>query len=361
MKTVVKSCVLTLVAGLLPILTGTSPAVAETKRDPRAVAVVQAMEAAVLPEGAWDKIAGLRFTQAYKHADQTTGEFHYTWDLKSGRVRVDGKGDDGGERIVIFDLPTRKGEGWVHVFFKVPPAAGHETDEPVESSQWFHPPGPPQKAYLKFGYEHYLTDTYWLLLPLKLKDPNVELRYVGEQELDGEPHDIVKAVFPQDLGLRTGDTYWLFINQKTHLIDRWDYPPPPPESDEPHPAPIKSLVRTKNPPVRATTSAGAHAPAGSGKVASASKVEVARAADKGASPAAAEAALVMPKGMVTWLWKGWKAFGPLQVSTLRSQPDTQDSVTFDVEILSSMPANTFVTPTKPHVRELADAQGTASK
>ena len=260
------------------------PASAKAHQDPRAVALIDAMEKAVDPERSWNKIAGLRFTQTYRHDDQITGEFRHTWDIKSGLYRVQGKAKDGGERDVIFNPATRKGEGWTQAFIPILPEKGKPMPPggPPMVGRWFHPPGGPQTAYLKFGYERYLNDTYWFLLPLKLKDPRIGLELETEESIDGEPHDVVRVVLPKELELTAGRTFWIYVNRKTHLIDQWEYPT---EVTSPQPASRKD-----------------------------------------------------PRHKTTWLWQDWKSFGPFHLSALRFDPATGDAVGYkDVEVLSSIP------------------------
>ena len=268
----------------------------KAERDPHAVELVTALEKAVAGDGAWDKIAGLSFTQTYRHDGNISGEFRHTWDIRKSLFRVQGKADDGGERDVIFNPTTRLGEGWVQVFIN--PPADMKAQYPSPIVKWFHPPGPPQAAYIKFGYERYLNDTYWLLFPLKLRDPRIELTYEGEEALDGDTHDVVKVVLPTELELTTGRTYWIYLNRKTHLIDKWLYP---------------SLVT---------------------------------APQKGARRDPAHAK--------SWVWQDWKEFGPFKLSTQRVDPATNDAVIYkDIEILKTIPEKAFEPPSKPRSAELA--------
>ena len=69
----------------------------------------------------------------------------------------------------------------------------------------------------------WVNDTYWLLMPYKLRDPGVSLAYAGEERGEsGATYDKVKLSF-DNVGLTPKDNYWVWVNRDTGLVDRWDY------------------------------------------------------------------------------------------------------------------------------------------
>ncbi len=78
------------------------------------------------------------------------------------------------------------------------------------------------KELLERGYGTWVNDTYWLLMPYKLKDPGVSLSYVGDEMIDGKTYDKLLLSFPA-VGLTPGDRYWAYVDRGTHLMDRWAY------------------------------------------------------------------------------------------------------------------------------------------
>jgi hypothetical protein len=76
-----------------------------------------------------------------------------------------------------------------------------------------------------------------------------------------------------------------------------------------------------------------------------------------AAPSSGQAAK-LPAGMVSWFWREYEAFGPLHLSTVRYKTQNEISVTYSVEVLSSMPESSFATPTTPRVKELLDTKAT---
>ncbi len=79
-----------------------------------------------------------------------------------------------------------------------------------------------EQKYIDQAYARFINDSYWLLMPLKLKDPGVKLEYAGETQRGGQTYDLVHVSFGE-VGLTPGDHYWAYINRRTHLMDRWAY------------------------------------------------------------------------------------------------------------------------------------------
>jgi len=72
----------------------------------------------------------------------------------------------------------------------------------------------------KAAYARWVNDSYWLLAPLKLKDPGVQLRYQGREG----KFEVLRLSFAK-VGLTPGDQYNFYIDPATHLVQRWDYMP----------------------------------------------------------------------------------------------------------------------------------------
>jgi hypothetical protein len=82
--------------------------------------------------------------------------------------------------------------------------------------------GDEAKKYLEQGHAVWVNDTYWLLMPYKMKDPGVVLALDGVEKKGGEAWDKVRLTF-DNVGLTPRDKYWAYVNRKTGLVDRWDY------------------------------------------------------------------------------------------------------------------------------------------
>jgi hypothetical protein len=161
--------------------------------DPAAAAVVDALTQALGGEAAWDGTHYLHWTFA--------GRRTHTWDKWTGRHRLEGKTKEGESYVVLDNINTREGTAFVNG----KPAAGEQAKKLVEGS-----------------YGAWVNDTYWLLMPYKLKDHGVNVTYAGKDEIEGKGYDKLALSFGQ-VGLTPGDHYWAWINRDTHLMDRWAY------------------------------------------------------------------------------------------------------------------------------------------
>jgi hypothetical protein len=75
---------------------------------------------------------------------------------------------------------------------------------------------PPADGDGKSAYQRWTNDTYWLLMPLKLKDGGITLTAP-------EPNTLHLSF--RGVGLTPGDQYNVYVNSKTHLPEKWDYLP----------------------------------------------------------------------------------------------------------------------------------------
>jgi len=182
--------VLTLSLALAPTL----PAAAEQgTADERAAAVAARAMEALGGEEAWAKTRYLSFGFA--------GRRWHWWDRATGRHRVEGTDQEGARWVVLHDLDSREGEAWIGG----EKAAGEQAAELLENA-----------------YGAWVNDTYWLLVPYKLRDPGVTLAYDREATLDGKTYDVLALSFAH-VGLTPGDRYWVYIDRDTGLMDRWEY------------------------------------------------------------------------------------------------------------------------------------------
>ena len=64
------------------------------------------------------------------------------------------------------------------------------------------------------------TNFYWFTMFFKLLDPGVNHEFLGNKKVDGKSYDLVKITFGDDVG-DAQDTYVLFINKDTGLVDQF--------------------------------------------------------------------------------------------------------------------------------------------
>ena len=79
-------------------------------------------------------------------------------------------------------------------------------------------------ADAKAAYARWVNDSYWLLMPLKLKDRGVTVTSDGTKEMAGAKRDLLHLSFGQ-VGLTPNDQYRLYVDPSSKLVTYWDYMP----------------------------------------------------------------------------------------------------------------------------------------
>ena len=79
------------------------------------------------------------------------------------------------------------------------------------------------KKYVERGVSIWINDSYWLLMPFKLKDSGVTLKYLGEQASpEGKPTDVLQMTF-ENVGRTPDNKYKVYVDKETHLVSQWEY------------------------------------------------------------------------------------------------------------------------------------------
>ena len=199
----------------------TTTTTATTPPSPLPVGEADALSASIAKQltdamgghAAWEQLPYLRFDFVVVSDGQERARFRHWWDKRRGRVRVEGPDDKGQTVAAVFGLADRKGISFTDGM--------PDTDSTAMAS------------HIQNGYERWVNDTYWLMMPFKLRDPGTHLKHARtETGASGETHDVLELSFSPGVGLTSEDRYWLFVNRATHLIDRWEFvltgrePPP---------------------------------------------------------------------------------------------------------------------------------------
>lgn len=161
--------------------------------DAKAVELAAKVMESLGGEENWNNTRFIRFTFIKRRT-------HY-WDKWNGRHRLEGENREGKPYLVLHNINSHEGRAFLD---------GEELQ------------GEARDAMLKDAYAAWVNDTYWLLMPYKMRDPGVTLKYDGEEEIDGRMYDKVVLTF-QSVGLTPGDRYWAYINRRTMMMDRWAY------------------------------------------------------------------------------------------------------------------------------------------
>ena len=201
---------------------GTTPSAPQvfdpSRSDPRAIAVTDLVMAALGGRQAWEDTRFLYFAFAVERDGKRIAYRTHLWDRWDGRLRYESRGKDGTPFVVLIDVNSRLGDAY-----------GLPKETRAEGGAAPAAPATPlkmdaatAKPLLNEAYEAWINDTYWLLMPYKMKDPGVHLKYAGEETRDGEEYDLVELTF-EEVGLTPRDRYWGHVNRKTHVMDRWSY------------------------------------------------------------------------------------------------------------------------------------------
>ena len=177
-----------------------APALVRADSDPQAVKIADEVMAALGGKDAWDKTRYLRFDFGFTRDGKLQTRSH-TWDKWTGRYRLEGLDAEGKPFVVLMNVNTREGQAWVEGR-----KAGAEDE----------------KKRVERAYGAWINDTYWLLMPYKLRDPGVNLRYEGEAAEGGTTYDKLALSF-DNVGLTPKDRYWVWVNRGTKQVDRWDF------------------------------------------------------------------------------------------------------------------------------------------
>ncbi len=186
---------------------------APSQADAMSTGIIEELTTSMGGQQTWDRLPYLRFDFVVVQNGKEVARFKHWWDKQKGRCRVEGPDDKGRSVAAIFNLADKKGKAFVDGLVETDPAA--------------------VAGIIKDGYERWVNDTYWLVMPFKLRDPGTQVKHVRiDRNDDGTTHDVLALSFAPDVGLTPQDHYWLYVNRQTHLIDKWEYvltgqkPPP---------------------------------------------------------------------------------------------------------------------------------------
>ena len=82
----------------------------------------------------------------------------------------------------------------------------------------------PPDGEAKDAYARWVNDSYWLLAPLKIRDPGVKVEATGPKDLNGTSLETLQLSF-ENVGLTPTDRYLFYIDPQTKLPRAWDYLP----------------------------------------------------------------------------------------------------------------------------------------
>lgn len=182
-----------------------------TASDPKAVRIADQVMKGLGGEKAWNDLEGLRWSFGSSMNDTVRGvPRRHAWNKHTGMHRVDGVTRAGDKFTFIHHVGDSTGKAWMN-------------GVPIE--------GDSLKKLIARAQSLWINDTYWMLMPYKLRDPGVTLQLAGEAK-DGDTTWDKLALSFDHVGQTPGDRYWVFVNRANHRVEKWemvlqgDQPPP---------------------------------------------------------------------------------------------------------------------------------------
>jgi len=211
-----RSLRLGLAAGLVALLAGFTLGACSppsgTDSASRATALADRVMTALGGKQRWDSVHGLRWTFGSMLGDSVRSSRTHAWDRQTGQHRVEGVNRAGQHYVIIHTVgDTTSGMAWMD-------------GQRIEDADSLH-------KLVKRGEALWINDSYWFLMPYKLRDPGVTLESAGDTTMDGASFDRLALSFT-NVGLTPGDHYWVWVNRANQRVERWemvlegDAPPP---------------------------------------------------------------------------------------------------------------------------------------
>ncbi|MBA3649565.1 MAG: hypothetical protein H0W62_13620 [Chitinophagales bacterium] len=170
-----------------------SPIIGFTQQiDSRSSAVADSVMIALGGKQNWEKVHYLKWN--------FFGRRTIYWDKWTGDVRIEISGK---KLVILTNINSKKG----HVF--------RNTSELMQ---------PDSNAYfMDRGYKIWANDSYWLLMPFKLKDPGVNISYVGTSRDTLNNDCYVMEVTFNKVGVTPENMYHIYVDRKNYLVTQWEY------------------------------------------------------------------------------------------------------------------------------------------
>lgn len=122
------------------------------------------------------------------------------WDKETGRVRIEVPNDF---TVYLVDMEADTGRIMRY---------GEEVTDPDSVVK-----------YVEQAKKIWVNDSYWLLMPYKLKDSGVALTYAGEDTLQtGETAEVVQLQF-ENVGFTPQNKYHVYIDPQDQLVKQWAF------------------------------------------------------------------------------------------------------------------------------------------
>jgi hypothetical protein len=160
----------------------------------RAIQVADAVMQKLGGTAAWKQTLYLTWNHA--------GRRRYLWDRSGGQVRLERAGPRSGRPyVIVFHVEGGEGRAW------------REGEEVTEASEL--------EPMLEAARMEWIRDSWWLLLPYKLRDAGVSLRYQGEgQTEEGRAADVLEVTFA-DAAAAPASRCLVWVARESGMVEQW--------------------------------------------------------------------------------------------------------------------------------------------
>jgi hypothetical protein len=160
--------------------------------DARAVAIADEVMQAMGGRKAWDETRGLSWTFFNRRK--------LSWDKHAGTCRIEWL-----TKKQVIEVNLNNGTGTVV----------------LNDVNQTHPDS--LAKYLDIGKKVWINDSYWLVMPFKLKDTGVTLKYLGDAKTEsGEASDLLQLTFT-GVGVTPDNKYHVWVDKKSRLVTQWAF------------------------------------------------------------------------------------------------------------------------------------------
>lgn len=127
----------------------------------------------------------------------------HVWDKHQGDIRVEWSPRNSEESYVaLMNINTKQGRAWKD---------GAELE------------GEALEGALRRAEGAWINDSYWLVMPYKLKDSGVTLKYLGEKaDPEGNACDVLELTF-KEVGRTPQNKYHVFVDKASKMVVHWDF------------------------------------------------------------------------------------------------------------------------------------------
>lgn len=158
--------------------------------DPKAIEIADAVMRKMGGRENWDRTRYLTW--------RFFGRRLHVWDRWTGDIRF-----EEADRITLMNIHGMKGRAW---------KAGVEVTE-ADSL----------KKYVDRGFRAWINDSYWLVMPYKLKDSGVTLTYAGEAKMENGRDAYVLTLTFNAVGVTPQNKYDVFVDRERMLVEQWAF------------------------------------------------------------------------------------------------------------------------------------------